>query len=73
MNKENKLGFLNLTLIILTLYVLGTLFADTFWLLPPETSKLLTYFDYFICTFFFSEFLYRFFKADNKLTFMKWG
>ena len=73
MNNENKLGFLNLTVIILTLYVLGALVADTFWQLPTETSKLLTYFDYLICAFFFSEFLYRFVKADSKLAFMKWG
>jgi voltage-gated potassium channel len=73
MNNENKLGFLNLTVIILTLYVLGALVAETFWQLPSETSKLLTYFDYLICTFFFFEFLCRFIKADNKLAFMKWG
>jgi voltage-gated potassium channel len=73
MNDENNLGFLNLTVIILTLYVLGALIADTFWKLPAETSKILTYFDYLICAFFFFEFLYRFIKADNKLTFMKWG
>ena len=73
MNKENKLDFLNLTVVILSLYVLGALVADTFWQLPSETSKLLTYFDYLICTFFFSEFLYRFVKAENKLAFMKWG
>jgi voltage-gated potassium channel len=73
MNTENKLGFLNLTVIILTFYVLGALVVDTFWVLSPETSKLLTYFDYIICTFFFFEFLYRFKKAENKIQFMKWG
>ena len=73
MNNENKLGFLNLTVIILTFYMLGALVADTFWQLPTETSKLLTYFDYVICTFFFLEFSYRFIKAESKLAFMKWG
>lgn len=73
MNNENKLGFQNLTVIILTFYMLGALVADTFWQLPTETSKLLTYFDYVICTFFFLEFSYRFIKAESKLAFMKWG
>lgn len=73
MNNENNLGFLNLTVIILSLYVLGALAVDTFWQLPVETSRLLTYFDYTICAFFLSEFSYRFIKADNKLAFMKWG
>lgn len=73
MNNDNKLGFLNLAVIILTFYVLGALVIDTFWVLSPETSKLLTYFDYAICTFFFFEFSYRFVQAENKLIFMKWG
>jgi voltage-gated potassium channel len=73
MNNDNKLGFLNLTVIMLTLYVLGALVVDTFWQLPPETSRLLTYFDYMICAFFFSEFTFRFIRAENKITFMKWG
>jgi voltage-gated potassium channel len=74
-NKDsgNQLGILNLTVIILTLYVLGVLVFDTFYDLPPETSKLIIYFDYLICAFFFSEFVYRFIKADNKASFMKWG
>lgn len=73
MNNENKLGYLNLTVIILTFYVLGALAADTFLQLTPETSKLLTYFDYLICAFFFFEFSYRYIKAESKLAFMKWG
>ncbi|WP_341902149.1 ion transporter [Fluviicola taffensis] len=73
MNNDNKLGFLNLAVIILTFYVLGALVVDTFWVLSSETSKLLTYFDYAICIFFFFEFLYRFIQAENKLVFMKWG
>lgn len=73
MNNDNKIGFLNITVIILTFYVLGALIVDTFWQLSSETSKLLSYFDYMICAFFFLEFTYRFIKAENKLIFMKWG
>jgi voltage-gated potassium channel len=72
-NKENKIGLLNLSVIILSIYVLGALIADTFFKLPSETSKLLTYFDYIICAFFLIEFSYRFIQAENKLHFMKWG
>jgi voltage-gated potassium channel len=72
-NSDNQLGFLNLTVLILTLYVLGALVVNTFWQLPSEISRLLSYFDYLICAFFFLEFSYRFAKADNKLVFMKWG
>jgi voltage-gated potassium channel len=70
---ENKIGFLNLTVIILTFYVLAALVIDTFWDLSPEISELLQYFDIGICIFFFLEFCYRLWKAEHKWKFMKWG
>lgn len=73
MENESKFDFLNILVFILTIYVLGALVVDTFYDLSTETSKLLKYFDYFICLFFFSEFIYRFLKSSNKLKFMKWG
>ncbi len=68
-----KLGTLNLIVIILSIYVLGALLVDTLYVLDPETSSLLNYFDNAICAFFFIEFCIRFIKAENKLTFMRWG
>jgi voltage-gated potassium channel len=41
--------------------------------LPTETSVLLNYIDNTICVFFFLEFCIRFFQAENKLRFMRWG
>jgi voltage-gated potassium channel len=73
MQNNNKLGLLDFIVILLTLYVLGALLIDSFWQLPKETTILLNYFDYIICTFFFIEFLFRFWIAENKLIFMKWG
>lgn len=40
-NSENKLGILNLLVIILSIYVLGSLLVDSFVVLSPETSTLL--------------------------------
>lgn len=73
MESENRLGFIDITVIILTIYVLGALIADTFFELTAEVSKVLNYFDYLICAFFFIEFLYRYIKASDKWAFMKWG
>jgi voltage-gated potassium channel len=73
MNNENKIDWLNILVFLLTIYVLGALVADTFFDLTPELSKLLTYLDYLICFFFLIEFFYRFYKAEDKLAFMKWG
>ncbi len=72
-NTENKLGLLNIIVIILSIYVLGALIVDTFFNLPTETSILLNYIDNTICAFFFFEFSIRFYKAESKLNFMKWG
>jgi voltage-gated potassium channel len=73
MHKDQKLGLLDFIVILLTLYVLGALIIDTFWKLPKETTILLNYFDYAICGFFFIEFFFRFWKAENRLKFMHWG
>ena len=72
-NAENKLGLLNIIVIMLSIYVLGALLIDTAFVLPSETSTLLFYIDNAICAFFFLEFLIRFYNAESKLKFMKWG
>ncbi len=70
---ENPLNYLNVVVIVLSVYVLGALIADTFFKLEPEVSNLLNHIDNVICVFFLIEFFIRFFKAENKLKFMKWG
>ncbi len=72
-NSENKLGILNIIVIVLSIYVLGALLIDTVFVLPTEISILLNYIDIAICVFFCFEFFVRFFRAENKLNFMKWG
>lgn len=71
--KEEKLNFLNLLIIILSFYVLGSLVVDTFFSLPPEIAKVLNYVDNFICGVFLLDFIIRYRQAENKLQFMKWG
>jgi voltage-gated potassium channel len=70
---ENQLGVLNSVMIVLSIYVLGALVIDSIYILPTETSLLLSYIDNSICLFFFFDFCIRFYKADNKLKFMRWG
>jgi len=72
-NSEDKLGLLNIAVLVLSIYVLGALIIDTAFRLSEETSKLLNYIDIAICIFFFIEFCIRFYQAENKLKFMKWG
>jgi voltage-gated potassium channel len=71
--KGNQLGILNLVVFVLSVYVLMAIFIDTVFVLPIETSVLLNYIDNAICVFFFLEFCIRFFQAEDKLKFMRWG
>jgi voltage-gated potassium channel len=71
--EETKLGFLNLLVFVLSIYILLALFIDTVFNLPKEISRLLYYSDNLICVIFFYDFCFRFYKAENKLQFMRWG
>jgi voltage-gated potassium channel len=68
-----KLGFLNLLTLVLSIYVLVALVLDTFLQFPPEVSRVLTIIDNIICGVFLVDFITRFRAAENKLRFMKWG
>lgn len=70
---QEKLNFFNLLIIILSFYVLGSLIVDTFFKLSPEISKVLVYVDNVICVIFLIDFIIRFKRAENKISFMKWG
>ena len=71
--RSEKISFLNILIIVLSIYVLGALLIDTFIKLPAEISRVLTTIDNGICVIFLIDFFIRFFKAENKLKFMKWG
>lgn len=68
-----KLTFLNVLILVLSVYVLGALLIDTLFELPEETSRLLQVFDFAICLVFFLDFCIQFYQADNKWKFMRWG
>jgi len=73
-NNENvKLSFLDLIIVILSIYVLLALLIDSFFNLPEEISRLLNIIDNLICVVFLYDFTYRFIKAESKYKFIKWG
>lgn len=71
--EPEKLSFLNILILILSIYVLAALMLDTFIKLPAEVSRMLTMIDNIICGIFLFDFAQRFYRAKNKLKFMKWG
>jgi voltage-gated potassium channel len=72
-NKDSALNYLNIIVLVLSIYILLALVADTFFKLPVEVSRLLTLLDDSICVFFIFEFCFRFYHAKNKAKFMQWG
>jgi voltage-gated potassium channel len=68
-----KISFLNVLIMVLSIYVLGALVVDTVFVLPEETRKLLQVFDFAICIVFFGDFCIQFYRAEHKLKFMRWG
>lgn len=68
-----KLGFLNILILVLSVYVLVALVLDTLIQFPPEITRMLNLIDNIICGVFLYDFIYRFQKAENKLRFMRWG
>jgi voltage-gated potassium channel len=73
-NQKNKtISFLDLVIVILSIFVLFALVIDTYFRLVPQLSRLLIFIDNIICVVFLLEFSYRFIQAPSKLEFMRWG
>jgi voltage-gated potassium channel len=72
-NEKNTLTSINVLAIILSIYVLSIFIIETIFTLPSEIVKVLDFIDNIICVFFLFDFFIRFYKAQNKLQFMKWG
>jgi voltage-gated potassium channel len=70
---QKKLTSLQLVMLVLSVYVLGALFADTVFKLPEEVSSLLQTLDTLICLVFLADFFHHLYRAENKAAFLKWG
>jgi voltage-gated potassium channel len=70
---SEKVGLFQIVILILSVVVLGALGADTIFKLPKEVSDILNIFDTLVCVVLLIDFAIRFYKAESKLTFLKWG
>jgi voltage-gated potassium channel len=69
----SQVGVFQMALLAFTILVLLALVADTVLILPKEVSGLIHIFDTFACAVFFVDFCVRFYQAESKLAFLKWG
>jgi voltage-gated potassium channel len=72
-SEKETLSTLNVLMLFLSVYVLIVLLIETFFPLPQEIQKVLELVDNLVCMIFLYDFGVRFFKAKNKIYFMKWG
>lgn len=70
--KENATIF-QIFMVVLSVYVLGVLFAESMFKISPEMLGLLEQIDSFICLIFLGDFFYRFYRAPSKWKFLRWG
>ncbi|HTY88639.1 MAG TPA: ion transporter [Candidatus Acidoferrum sp.] len=70
---QNKLTGFQLVMLVLCVYVLAALFADTVFKLSPPIVSLLQKIDTLICFVFLGDFFYQLYRAERKLAFLKWG
>jgi voltage-gated potassium channel len=70
---QNNLTGSQLVMLVLSVYVLAALFADTVFKLPEPVSSLLQTVDTLICLVFLADFFYHLARAESKRAFLKWG
>src|SRR5437773_10489374 len=72
-SSPDKVSVFQLALFILSIFVLGALVLDAVTSVSPEVSTILQTLDSLACALFFVDFVIRLKRAQNKLTFMRWG
>lgn len=60
-------------LVILSIYVLVSLFIEFMFDLSPEMDELMDHIDAFVCVIFLIDFFVRLYQAPSKKAFLKWG
>jgi voltage-gated potassium channel len=70
---EHRIDGVQITSLVLSIYVLLSLSVQTLVPLSDETVDLLNDIDFVVCLFFLYDFIVRFRAAKSKLEFMRWG
>ena len=70
---ERGTALYQLTLLVLSLYVLTVLVIEAFFVSDPETRQVLQYIDVMVCLVFLSDFFVNLYVAPKKLEYLKWG
>ena len=70
---EERLCIFQLVLLVVSVVLLLALIADATFTLPSEVSKIFQLLDLSGCGLFFTDFCVRFYRAESRMQFMRWG
>jgi voltage-gated potassium channel len=70
---SEEVSVFQILILILSVVVLGALAVNSAFKLPSEISNALQKIDTAVCFIFLLDFVVRYYKAESKLQFMKWG
>lgn len=71
--KERGSAIYQIALLILSIYVLVALVAESFFTKDEEVKLVLQAIDFSICIIFLADFFYNLYSSENKLKYLKWG
>jgi voltage-gated potassium channel len=71
--REKGSPLYQLTLLVLSVFVLVTLFAESLFVTDPQTKRVLQYLDFGICLIFLIDFFINLIRAESKIQYLKWG
>lgn len=71
--KDKGSTLYQIVLLFLSVYVLGSIIIESFFISNKEIKKVLQYIDLLVCLFFLMDFLVNFISAKSKLEYMRWG
>lgn len=60
-------------ILVLSVVAVAALGVELLFVIPPEAQRVMRWVDNLICVLFLSDFGVRFYRAESKLKFMKWG
>jgi voltage-gated potassium channel len=75
LNNKSELSVWQVLLLILSVLILISILIDTVAPLNHEVSKVIQFYDFFVCILFFIDFVARLLKSDKKIKFffLQWG
>ncbi len=68
-----RVVYLELIVLVLSIYSILALAAELILPLTPEETLLLQRIDWFVCTIFLTDFFVHLWKAPNRLAYLRWG